>query len=100
MFGGNAGRVGGARARAVGHAARHADQVAEHQRRGNVALAKDEGLRLKRIFDASAEPLIEVAAHAVADRRGNVDRGNAGQKGLRGVQALRRCYGASNAMSE
>ena len=55
---------------------RHADQIAENQRCLFLGLLKVNRFGVQRVVHAGAEPLVEVAAHAIAHRRGDVRHGH------------------------
>ncbi len=69
LFAGPAGNIG-----------RDADQVAENKRRLLVPLTKDDSLGLERIMGPRIEPLVEIAAHPIAEGRSDVDNRHAGLK--------------------
>ena len=75
---------------------RHADQIAEHERRRFVALLKDDRLGVERVLHAGAEPLVEVAAHAKRNRRRDIDDGDAGLRAVGGE--CRECIANAVAM--
>ena len=69
----NTGFAAGLRTNRTGNDCGHANQITEHERGALIALAEDDGFGLKRIVRASAEPFIEIAAHAPADGWSDVD---------------------------
>ena len=60
----------------TGEDRRHADQIAEDEGRLLFVLVKIYRLGMERVVHSGAEPLIEIAAHAVANWRGNVRHGH------------------------
>ena len=68
----NAGFPAGDHSRPVRDGLRNADQIAENQRCLFLGLLKVNRFGVQRVVHACAEPFVEVAAHPVADRRGDL----------------------------